>query len=345
MRSDRYWAIAGFTVAVYCHGPTYARTAPSFGSAASFSILGGSRVANTGATRAIGNVGVSPGNIVSGFPPGVVEVGSIFRDDPLARQARIDSDAVFDDLSAGACHVINTGMPGGTLPEGVYCFPTADVLLTGTLILDAERNPDAVWIFRIAGSLTTAAGSAVRVAQGGYDGNVFWQIGGALTAGARTTLAGNILARGDITLQDGASLSGRLLTRGAVTLSANRVSLCCAPITLLPAFLPDGFLGVPYSVTITAAGGLAPYAFAVTSGSLPTELKLTPEGVLTGTPTTVGTFPLTITATDSLGCTGTAIYSVSIDWLGVGASVPTLAEWALLALFMALTVVAMRRLG
>ncbi|MFN7973918.1 MAG: putative Ig domain-containing protein [Acidobacteriota bacterium] len=89
--------------------------------------------------------------------------------------------------------------------------------------------------------------------------------------------------------------------------------LTCNPITVAPATLPGGTLGVPYSQTITASGGTAPYTFAVTAGALPPGLNLAAGGVLSGTPTTLGAYAFTVTATDSAGCQGSQQYSITIS--------------------------------
>ncbi|TIV01520.1 MAG: autotransporter domain-containing protein [Mesorhizobium sp.] len=83
-------------------------------------------------------------------------------------------------------------------------------------------------------------------------------------------------------------------------------------ITLAPATLPAAQYGVAYSQTITASGGTSPYSFALTSGSLPAGMTLSSTGTLSGTPTVVGSFPITVTATDNLGFTGAASYTLAI---------------------------------
>jgi len=88
-------------------------------------------------------------------------------------------------------------------------------------VLDARGNPNAVWVFQIATTLTTATGSSVLLSRSGQAGNVFWQVGSAATLGTGTTFAGNILAYSSITMNSGASLSGRALARAAVTMDGN----------------------------------------------------------------------------------------------------------------------------
>ena len=78
------------------------------------------------------------------------------------------------------------------------------------------------------------------------------------------------------------------------------------------ASLPQGEPGTPYSQTITALGGTAPYSFSVTAGLLPPGLTLSPDGLLSGIPTLAGSYAFTVTATDQNGCTGSQEYTLSI---------------------------------
>src|ERR1043166_2083715 len=203
----RLLAIAGF--AALCHGsPLLAQSAPSLGSAASFAVLGGTSVTNTGATVVTGNLGVRPGGSITVFPPGVVKVGSIRND--LAQQAQGDASAAYNDIASQSCKPVTSP----TLGPGVYCISS----VAGTLTLDAGGDKNAVWIFRST-TLTSDRGATVAVINGGYAGNVFWQVSDSVTLGPGTVFAGNILARNSITFGHGASLSGRALAlTGVVTL-------------------------------------------------------------------------------------------------------------------------------
>jgi hypothetical protein len=326
-----------------------AQSAPPLGSAASFVALGGSAVTNAGTSRITGNVGVSPGDVATGFSSAVFRVGEVRRDDALARQARSDSDRAADTIASQSCtNTLQEAELGGTtLLPGVHCFASPDVQLHGPLILDAAGNRDAVWIFRIDGTLTAASDASVLIVGNGYDGNVFWSTGGATTLGARAAFIGNVFARTSITLEDGASVSGRLFARaGAVALHANRVSLCCSPFLLAPAGLPDGVLGLPYRQTVTASGGMPPYTFTLSSGSLPAGLSLGSDGTLQGTPARAGSFAFTVTATDVLGCSSSIAYGVRMACAGTnttpaaiarvsdvcsGDDIPALSPWMLFA--------------
>ena len=202
-----------------------APSAPSLGRASSFAVLGGSTVTSTGATRISGDVGVSsPGVSVTGFPPGTTTGGGHHVGDPAANQAQRDAQTAYAALADQACTMPLTGqdLGGKRLLPGVYCF-TSSAQLTGQLALDARGNPGAVWVFRIASTLTTAPNASVVMSKSGRAGNVFWQVGTAATLGTGTAFIGNILAQSSITMNTGASLSGRALARAAVTMDSNNM--------------------------------------------------------------------------------------------------------------------------
>ncbi|HEY0156995.1 MAG TPA: ice-binding family protein [Thermoanaerobaculia bacterium] len=301
--------------------PLRAAAQISLGTAETFGVLGGSTVTNTGATTVNGNVGVSPGTAVTGFPPGVVVGGAIHSNDAVAVQAQNDLTTAYNDIVATPCTTNLTGqnLGGMTLTPGVYCFDTS-AQLTGALTLDANGDPDALFLFKIGSTLTTASGSSVTVIDGGSPcGNVFWQVGSSATLGTGTSFAGDILALTSITLTTGANTTGRTLARnGAVTLDTNNVNTCgpgvvCPSITVNPATLPNATVGVAYNQTVTASGGEAPYTFSVSAGALPPGLLLNgATGSITGVPTTTGTFAFSITAADANGCEGTRAYSVTV---------------------------------
>jgi hypothetical protein len=110
------------------------------------------------------------------------------------------------------------------LGPGVYCVASS-AQLTGSLVLDAQGDPNAVFVFQIGSTLVTAVNSSVTVINGGRVCNVFWQVGSSATLGTGTKLAGNVIAVASITLNHGVVLSGRALARtGAVTMDADSVS-------------------------------------------------------------------------------------------------------------------------
>lgn len=87
----------------------------------------------------------------------------------------------------------------------------------------------------------------------------------------------------------------------------------CPTITVNPASLPNSTVGIAYSQSVTASGGVAPYSLAVTSGTLPAGLSLSPAGLLSGTPTSAGTFSFAITASDDNNCQGNRSYTITVS--------------------------------
>ena len=227
--SLRLIALFMISAAALAAQPAVAATAPvALQTAQSFAVLGGQTVTNTGPSTIVGDLGVSPGSAVTGFPPGLVSGGVIHAADAVALQAQSDVTTAYNNLAGRACsggnNLTGQDLGGLTLVSGVYCF-SSSAQLTGTLTLDAQGNPDAVFIFQIGSTLTTASNSKVQVINGGQSCNVYWQVGSSATIGTTTTFVGNILALTSIALQTGASVAGRALARnGAVTLDTNHVA-------------------------------------------------------------------------------------------------------------------------
>jgi len=200
--------------------------APPLGAAGSYAVVGASTVTNTGPTVVNGDLGVSPGSAVVGFPPGIV-TGTINAANAASLAAQNSITTAYNALAGQACNVNLTGIDLGglTLTPAAYCF-SSSAQLTGTLTLDALGNPGAVWVFQIGSTLTTASGSRVIFINGGQSCGAFWQVGSSATLGTTTTFSGNVLALASITLTTGATSSGALFARnGAVTLDTNVVSV------------------------------------------------------------------------------------------------------------------------
>ena len=213
---------------------SFAQAAPSLGTAESFAVLAGSTVTNTGPTVVTGNLGVSPGSAVTGFPPGLVIAGTIDAADAVALQAQSDDTTAYNVLAGLPCGHDLTGqdLVGKTLTPGVYCF-SSSAQLTGMLTLDSQGDPNAVFIFQIGSTLTTASDSSVLVTNGGTGCNVYWQVGSSATIGTGTQFVGSILALTSITLNSAAHISGRALAQnGAVTMNDNSVAFAtCSTAT------------------------------------------------------------------------------------------------------------------
>lgn len=223
-----------------------AAAAPPLGTEQSFAVLGGSTVTNTGSSVVTGNLGVSPGSAVTGFPPGIVTGGTTHAADAVALQAQNDTTTAYNNLASQTCTSDLTGqdLGGRTLVAGVYCF-SSSAQLTGALTLDAGGDSNAVWVFKTGSTLVTASNSSVLLTNGGQSCNVFWQVGSSATLGTTTSFVGSILALTSITLDTGANVSGRVLARnGAVTLDSNSVAAAVCgvpPVTPIPPMLGKAF--------------------------------------------------------------------------------------------------------
>ena len=197
--------------------------AVSLNSAQNFAVLGATTVTNTGSTVITGDLGVTPGTAITGFPPGVLH-GTEHQADAVAVLARTDALSAYNAIAALSSTLTLTGDLGGrTLTPGVYDFTSA-AQLTGILGLDFTGNLAKQFIFRIGSALTTANNSSINVINGSTD-NVFWQIGSSATLGTGSLFKGNILADQSITLTTGAILDGRAIAlNGAVTMDTNTIS-------------------------------------------------------------------------------------------------------------------------
>ena len=236
-----------------------AQPAVGLGTAQSFAVLGGSTVTNTGPSVINGDLGVHPGSSITGFPPGLVN-GTVHATNAVAGQAQSDLTTAYVDAAGRTPAVLVPGDLGGLfLTAGVYRRASA-LQLTGDVTLDAEGNPDAVFIIQVGSSLTTASNSRVVLAGDAQACNIFWQIGASATLGTDTTFRGNIFSLQSITLNTRATLYGRALARnGAVTLDTNTVNRGdCAPGTT-----PGGGSTTPGGGPAPGGGGTVPAVGAV----------------------------------------------------------------------------------
>jgi Ice-binding-like/PEP-CTERM motif len=227
----------------------------NLGTAGSFAVLAGSTVTNTGSSVLTGNVGVWPGTAVPGFPPGIVIGGIIHAGDAVAQKAQSDLITAYNAAAGLAPTGTLTGqdLGGLTLTPGVYFFATS-AQLTGALTLNTLGNPNAVFVFQIGTTLTTASNSSVIFSNSLTDPNVFWQVGSSATLGTKTAFVGNILALTSITLNTGATIGcGSALARnGAVTLDGNVIGGGCSTST---ATAPEpGTLGLLGTGLVLLAG-------------------------------------------------------------------------------------------
>ncbi|HVR79786.1 MAG TPA: ice-binding family protein [Acidimicrobiia bacterium] len=257
-----------------------AQVTVGLGTAGNFAVLAGTTITNTGPTTITGDVGLHPGNSVTGFDS-VTLNGEQHLADAVALQAKNDLVTAYDQAAASLpVTTVGTELGGQTLTAGAYNSADGTFGITGTLTLNAEGDPNAVFVFKMASTLTTASASVVNVINGANACNVFWQVGSSATLGTGTVFRGNILALTSITLTTGASIEGRALARnGAVTMDTNTITQAActqqmtpttttttttAPVTPVPTTLAPPVGGVdtgggstagPLSVSLLVIGG------------------------------------------------------------------------------------------
>ena len=198
----------------------------SLAGASDFAVLAGSAVTNTGATSITGDLGLSPGSSVGGFPPGILN-GTQYINDIISNQAKLDLTAAYNDAAGRTSTDIVTlsGNIGGlTLTPGLYKSTSSLAISSGDLTFDALGNASAVFIIQIASILTTTSGRKVILSGGALASNIFWQVGSSATFGTTSVFKGTVLAMQSITFNTGATLDGRGLARiGGVTMAGNTI--------------------------------------------------------------------------------------------------------------------------
>ncbi len=205
---------------------TVAMTTVSMAGTSDLAVLAGSSITNTGATNITGDLGLSPGTSVGGFPPGILN-GTLRINDAIATQAKLDLTAAYNDAAGRTSTDIVTlsgNMGGLTLTPGLYKSTSSLAISSGDLTFDANGNPDAVFIIQIASTLTTTSGRKVILSGGASAANIFWQVGSSATFGTTSVFKGTIMAMQSITFNTGATLTGKALARnGGITMAGNTI--------------------------------------------------------------------------------------------------------------------------
>lgn len=269
-------------LALLMAGIVHAATYVDLGTAKTYSVLAHTTATNTGSSVLHGDLGVSPGNSITGFPPGIV-TGTTHWDDPAASQAQTDLTAAYLNAMGQTCISDMSGLNlgGRTLTPGVYCF-SSSAQLTGTLTLDAQNNPYAVFIFQIGSTLTTASGSSVNIINQGQACNVSWEVGSSATLGTDSSFRGNILAVTSITANNGADIWGSLLAQGgAVTMDTNVVTtdIC----VLAPTNTPTNTPTPTPTPTVTPSPTLTPTPTATLTPTVTPTVTPVPSRTLVNT--------------------------------------------------------------
>ena len=193
------------------------------GTAAPFSVLAGSTVTNTGPTTMFGSLGLSPGSSVTGAPD---VLGQTHIDDAVAIAAKNDLTTAYNDAAGRPSNgSAGTDLAGQVFLPGVRSASSSLLLSSGSVTLDAQGNPNAVFIFQIPTTLITGSNTSVSLINGAQACNVFWQVGSSTTLGTGTSFVGTVMSLASITADTAATIHGRLFARnGAVTLDTNTIT-------------------------------------------------------------------------------------------------------------------------
>lgn len=223
--------------------PSQASAVPYLGTAASYGALAATSIDSTGFSDVNGNVGVTPGIAVNGFPPGLIN-GNLDQDDAQSQAAEADAASAFGILAALPSGVDLTGQNLGSmiLTPDVYTF-SGSAGLAGSLTLNFEGLSNQTFVFQIESALTTDAASSVDEENVGTNDNIIWEVGSTAALGGNTAFAGYILAEDGIGLGTDAAIScgGALSLTGSVTMNTGNVTTAC-PAAATPAPEPASLL-------------------------------------------------------------------------------------------------------
>jgi hypothetical protein len=196
---------------------------PKMKTAATYAVIAGAGMTNTGLSTIKGKIALSPTPALTGFPPGVISGARDFNN-AAAIQAETDCTSAYTYCQGEPFTTDLTGidLAGKTLTAGTYKFSsTAAISAAGNLTL----NGPGVYIFQIGSAITTGANTRVLLEDGALAGCVYWQVGSSATFGASSTFVGNVLAYASATFGNAVTYDGTVCAHtGDVTLINDNIT-------------------------------------------------------------------------------------------------------------------------
>ena len=244
--------VSVMTVIGFTSSPAFGAAAINLGNATPDAVVAGTTITNTGNSVLTGDMSLSPGTSITGFPPGTAS-GTTNAANATSLAAQTSATAAYG-VAAGETPftTLAGGLVGGlTLSPGVYTASSA-MQLTGPVTLNAGGDASAVFIFQAGSTLTTASAASVVLEGGAQACNVYWQVGSSATLGSTTSFVGTILALASVTLNTGASVDGRVFAQtGAVTLDDNVITVPTCSVAPAPTTTTTTTTTKPTTTTTT----------------------------------------------------------------------------------------------
>jgi hypothetical protein len=199
----------------------------NLGSALNYVVLAYSGITNSGPSTLCGSLGLYPLSSVDG---GIVMTCGGVQDvaNGAANTAKQDLATAYTDAAGrtgGAIITAGSDIGGLTFYPGLYNDGGDLTISSADLVLDAQGNPNAVFIFQVIGILNVTSGRQVSIINSGKASHVFWQVTDYCSLGTTVSMIGNIMAYNSVTLNTGAVLLGRAMgSNGNVTLLSNTIT-------------------------------------------------------------------------------------------------------------------------
>jgi hypothetical protein len=287
-------------------------TTVNLGTASTYGILSEVSVANS-ATTATTTIRGDLGSPSAPTGPAPVVSGNI-------NLGSADSTATTDLNNAYTAVQARTGgttlpaLAGATLTPGLYYSAgAASLAASGVVTLDAQGDPNAVFVIQVNAALSLAASAQVDLIHGAQASNVFWQVSGAFSVGATAQFAGTVLTAGAATIGAGSVVNGRVLAQGAITTDSDEIYGAPLTMVITGGATVDTNISAPTISGTTNVGTSGTVTVTVNGQTLTTTPAGNGSWFVNPTSLSDGTYTVTAATVDGAGNLGTATQQLTID--------------------------------